>query len=324
MRVLSEAELCAVIGLDQGALRAVRGAFLALAGGRVRMPPILRLDLPEVDGEMDVKTAAIAGLDAFCLKVSTGFFRNPARGLPSGGGLMAVFDAETGALRGLLLDNGYLTNLRTALAGAVAAEALARPDADTVAILGAGAQARLQAQALRLVRPLREVRVWARDPARAAACAADIARATGLKAVPRAEVRSACAGAGIVVTTTPATAPILTAGEVDPGTHVTAIGSDAEHKRELSDDLMRAADRVIVDDRAQSERLGELRALVALGVTLPRVTTLGAVLADPGLGRAGPDEITIADLSGTGAQDTAIAVEAMSRLAPRTQGKDPA
>jgi ornithine cyclodeaminase len=314
MRVVSEADLRAVIGLDEGALAAVRGAFRALAEGRVRMPPILRLDLPEVDGEMDVKTAAIAGMDAFCLKVSTGFFRNPARGLPSGGGLMAVFDAETGSLRGVLLDNGYLTNIRTALAGAVAADALARGDADTVAILGAGVQARLQAEALMLVRPLREVRVWARDPARAAACAADITRATGIRAVAKADARAACLGAGIVVTTTPAHAPILMAADVGPGTHVTAVGSDAEHKRELANDLLLVADRVIVDDLSQSQRLGELRALAAAGLTVRHLATLGAVLADPGQGRASPDEITIADLSGTGAQDTAIAVEAMARL----------
>ena len=279
MQVVGEADIRAAIGLDPGALRAVRAAFVALAAGQVRMPPVLHLDLPDARGEMDVKTAVIAGLDHFCLKVSTGFFDNPSRGLPSLGGMMLVLSALTGHIGAVLLDNGYLTNLRTALAGAVAADALADPAASTVAILGAGVQARLQAQALMLVRDVTEFRLHARDPDRAAACASDISAATGRVVRVCGSVAQACAGAAIIVTTTPSQTPILALSDVAAGAHVTAVGSDAPGKRELADDLLHAAAAVVAHER------GELPMLPPTIVTLRAIaahdTTASALAAAP-------------------------------------------
>jgi ornithine cyclodeaminase len=312
MQVIPEGRIRAVIGLDAAALSAVRGAFVALAEGRVRMPPVLHVDLPDVRGEMDLKTAVIAGMDHFCLKVSTGFFDNPARGLPSLGGMMLVLSARTGQIGALLVDNGYLTNIRTALAGAVAADALAAPAASMVAIIGSGVQARLQAQALMLVRDVQEFRIWARDADRAAACAQDIAVSTGRTAKVCATVRQACDGAAIIVTTTPARAPVLSLADVAPGAHVTAMGSDAPGKREVADDLLQGAAVVVVDDVAQSRALGELQN----GAALRSSTTLGAVLTGvmPLRQNLPAGAITLCDLTGTGAQDTAIAAEALRRL----------
>jgi len=151
---------------------------------------------------------------------------------------------------------------------------------------------------------------------RASACAQDIAQATGQRARACATARDACDGAQLVVTTTPATMPVLTLQDVDRGTHVTAMGSDAPHKRELSDDLIFAADAVAVDDRAQSLVLGELRAVAGKLSDVRLLTTLGAqVGAHSPLRQSLPaGAITICDLTGTGAQDTAIAIEAMHRL----------
>jgi ornithine cyclodeaminase len=130
--------------LDLNAVERVETAFSALAAGVVTMPPILRLDIPEFRGEVDVKTAYVPGLDGFVIKISPGFFDNPKIGLPSTNGMMVLLDARTGLIQALLLDNGYLTNVRTAAAGAVAARYLARPEAQVAAVLGAGVQARLQ------------------------------------------------------------------------------------------------------------------------------------------------------------------------------------
>ena len=127
------------------------------------MPPILHMALPEANGEVDVKTAWLPGLPSFALKVSPGFFDNPKRGLPSLSGMMMLLSAETGRLEALHLDNGWLTDLRTAAAGAVAARHLARADARIAGVLGAGIQARIQIEALTLVRPIERVLVWARD-----------------------------------------------------------------------------------------------------------------------------------------------------------------
>ncbi len=166
MTILTEADLRRIVRLDLAAVDCVETAFRALATLPVAMPPILRLDIPEHRGEVDVKTAYVPGIDGFAIKISPGFFDNPKLGLPSLNGMMVLLSAHTGLVEALLLDNGYLTDIRTAAAGAVAARHLAREDASVAAIFGAGMQARLQLEALMLVRPIREARLWARDAER--------------------------------------------------------------------------------------------------------------------------------------------------------------
>ncbi len=129
MKILTEAELRRIVPLDLEAIACVEDAFHALATKAVVMPPILRLDMPEQRAEVDVKTAYVPGLDGFAIKISPGFFNNPAIGLPSTNGLMVLFSTKTGLVQAVLLDNGYLTDVRTAAAGAVAARHLSRPDA---------------------------------------------------------------------------------------------------------------------------------------------------------------------------------------------------
>src|SRR5229473_2460365 len=165
--LLSQAQLRALVPLDLAAIDQIEAAFLSLATEAVAMPPILRLDLPEHAGEVDVKTAWLPRFDSFAIKVSPGFFNNPSLGLPSLNGLMLVLSARTGLTEAVLLDNGYLTAVRTAAAGAVAARWLARKDARRVAVIGAGDQAQLQLEAVRLVREIDHVIVWARDAQRA-------------------------------------------------------------------------------------------------------------------------------------------------------------
>jgi ornithine cyclodeaminase len=125
IKILTEADLRAAVPLDLDAVACVEAAFTALATKPVVMPPILRLDIPAHNGEVDVKTAYVPGLDSFAIKISPGFFDNPKLGLPSVNGLMVLFSAKTGLVEALLLDNGYLTDVRTAAAGAVAAKHLA-------------------------------------------------------------------------------------------------------------------------------------------------------------------------------------------------------
>ncbi|MGF1660684.1 MAG: cyclodeaminase [Rubrimonas sp.] len=323
IRIATEAELRAAVPLDRAAVACVADAFRALAEGRVRMPPILRLDIPEARGEVDVKTAHIAGVLSFAIKISPGFFDNPALGLPSVNGLMTLFSAETGLLEAVLLDNGYLTDIRTAAAGAVAADALARPDATRAAIIGAGAQAALQLEALTLVRPIAAATLWARDPAKAAAAARALSDRLAIPVAAAPSVESAVAGADIVVTTTPAEAPIVKSAHLRPGQHVTAMGSDAEHKTEIDPQALARADLLYVaDSLAQTRRLGELNHAVAAGLVGADAAfpELGAVLTGAAPGRTDPAQITLCDLTGTGAQDTAIATFALRRLAAAGAG----
>lgn len=314
IRILLEKDLRAVVKLDLSAIDCVEQAFTALATKPVAMPAILRLDIPEFRGEVDVKTAYVPGFDCFAIKVSPGFFDNPKLGLPSLNGLMILFSSRTGLVEALLLDNGYLTDVRTAAAGGVAARHLARNDARSAAILGAGMQARLQLKALTLVRPIREARIWARDLEKARRLADEFSREHEIAAAAVADAKEAVAGADIVVTTTPAEKPILHADWLEAGQHLTAMGSDAEHKNEIDPAVFKHA--IYVADRlSQTRILGELHHAIESGTAKPDqvFAELGAVIAGTARGRLHADDITFADLTGTGVQDTAIANLALTR-----------
>lgn len=322
MKILTEAELRRIVPLDLEAVSCVEDAFHALATKAVVMPPILRLDMPEERGEVDVKTAYVPGLDGFAIKISPGFFNNPAIGLPSTNGLMVLFSTKTGLVQAVLLDNGYLTDVRTAAAGAVAARHLSRPDAGVAAIFGAGMQARLQLEALSLVRPIREARIWARDAAKAEAVAAELTLKLGFPVHAKVDGRAAVDGADIIVTTTPSETPVLKAEWLQPGQHVTAMGSDAEHKNEIEPAVITGAGLYVADSLKQTRRLGELHhaieaGLVTEGTGFPE---LGEIVAGRKPGRSGPEQITVADLTGTGIQDTAIATLAAARAAAAGAG----
>jgi ectoine utilization protein EutC len=313
--ILTESELRLLVPLDLAAVDCVASAFAALADGTVVMPPILRLDIADHNGEVDVKTAYVPGLSSFAIKISPGFFDNPKLGLPSVNGLMVLFSARTGLVEALLLDNGYLTDVRTAAAGAVAARALSRPDSRSVAVLGAGVQARLQLEALTLVRPVERAAIWARDPAKAEAAAAELALRLGIPVTYVPDARNAVRAADIVVTTTPATRPILLGHWLMPGQHVTAMGSDAEHKNELDPLIIPLGAPYVADSLTQVRRLGELHHAIAAGVVpadMP-APTLGEILRGRAAGRASPGAVTVCDLTGTGVQDTAIATLARER-----------
>ena len=320
--ILTERELRRLVPLDLAAVEIVANAFCILATGGVVMPPIMRLDLPGGRAEMDVKTAFIPGLDGFAVKISPGFFDNPARGLPSTNGMMVVLDAETGLLRALLLDNGYLTDVRTAAAGAVAARHLARRDASVAAVLGAGMQARLQLASLALVRPIRQARVWARRPEAAAAMAEAASRELGFPVMAVTDAEAAVAGADVIVTATAAHTPVLQRAWLRPGQHITAMGSDAEHKNELEPAIVAEAHIYVADSAAQVARLGERHHAIAAGLIAPdaQCVELGQIVAGTAPGRRNASEITVADLTGTGAQDTAIAVLAARRAAEAGAG----
>lgn len=309
IKILNESELREAVALDLQAVDVVEQAFGALASGGVVMPPILSMAIEEKNGEVDVKTAYVPGMDAFAIKASPGFFDNPSRGLPSLNGLMILFDSDTGMVKAVLLDNGYLTDVRTAAAGAVAARHLATASPDTVGVIGAGLQAELQVRALALVRPFNKVLVWARNAERGADYARRMTETLG---VPVEHVDSAerCVRESqLVVTTTPAREPVVMADWLHPGLHITAMGSDSPDKNELDAKILPAVDRFVCDRRSQSLAQGELRTAVASGVVAEDfpVTEIGDIVIGNKPGRTDDQAVTVCDLTGTGVQDTAIA-----------------
>lgn len=322
IKILTEADLRTLVPLDVDAIDCVEQGFAVLAGGSVVMPPIMTLMVPDHNGEVCVKSAYVPGIDSFAMKMSPGFFDNPKSGLPSTSGLMVLFSSKTGILEALLLDNGYLTDVRTAAAGAVAARHLAKEDASTVCVIGAGVQARLQLKALSLVRPVANAVIWARDDAKAEGLANELRDEMGIDISAIEDAAAAVSSADIVVTTTPSSTPLVLSDWLQPGQLVIAMGSDQEHKVELEPACLIRADLYVPDSQSQCAVKGELRSALAAGVvpSEQQFAELGDIVVGKVLGRRSEDAIIIADLTGTGVQDTAIATLARQRAEAKGAG----
>jgi ornithine cyclodeaminase/alanine dehydrogenase-like protein (mu-crystallin family) len=291
------------------AVRVIRDAFRADGEGRVHVPPVINLDIPHARGEFHIKTAHIDGVDRIAVKIASGFYDNPAKGLPSGSGLMALFDATTGLPAALLLDNGFLTDIRTGAAGAIAAEALARETIHAVGVIGSGVQARWQVRCLREVRAFPRIVAWSPTGARLADYCREM-QDEGFDVEAAAGAQEVCAAADVLITTTPSRVPLVRAEWLRPGMHVTAVGSDSPGKQELDPGCLRRADLVVVDRRAQCAAFGELAHAPDVAVH----AQLGEIVAGRAAGRTGDAQMTIADLTGVGFQDTAIASAAFTEI----------
>ena len=302
------------------AVAAIREAFRADGEGRTAVPAVINLPIPGTRGEFHVKTAWVDGVPFIAVKVASGFYDNPARGLPTGSGMMALFDAATGMPTGLLFDNGFLTDIRTGAAGAVAADCLARRDADTVGVIGSGVQARWQIACLREVRRFRKLAAWSIDRPGLELYCEEMRAACGIEVEACASAEDACRPADILITATPSHEPMVRAAWLKPGVHVTAVGSDTPGKQELDADCLARADVVVVDRLSQCARFGELSHALAAGLMREADVRgqLGEIVAGSKPGRSRDDEITICDLTGVGFQDTAIAALAWDR----TQAQD--
>lgn len=319
--LLSETEIRGCAGFDREALEAVELGFTRLAQGRAFAPPVIAIEIPEHNGEVDIKTAYIEGLDSFAVKVASGFSDNPARGLPYGTGMMVLISAETGFLQALLVDNGYLTELRTGLAGAIAADRLARPDIVTAGVIGSGSQARYQMRGLKMVRDFKRLVVYGIIPEEVAHYVDDIEAELGVPVSVATTPEQVVRESDVVVCTTPAREPYLEATWLHPGLHVTCMGSDMPTKQEAYADCFAKADVVVGDRLAQCLVIGELHHAVDGGlIDEQAVTELGEITAGFKPGRSGDDQITICDLTGVGVQDTAIARLAYRRAIDRGLG----
>lgn len=314
MKVIGEDRLRELVG-EEEALLAVESAFRALAEGRVVQPPPFGMELDEAQGEIHVKGAFLKGERVFAVKVASGFYLNSQRGLPTGSGLVLVFDASTGFPLALFQDNGYLTELRTGGAGALAVRLLAPEGPLKAAVIGAGSQARYQLRAITRVRELRELRVWSPEPDEVAAYQVEMSRVLGIPVSGWGSAEEAVRGADLVVTVTPAREPILALDWLVEGATVVAVGSDGPEKQELEPEILGKAGKVVVDSRDQCMRLGETHHAVAAGILTPEGihAELGEVLLGIRPGREG-GELIVCDLTGVGAQDAAMAGVVWARL----------
>ena len=307
--ILSEADLRSCVFMDEVALAEVAEGFSKLAKGQVMLPPILRVEIPENHGEVDVKTAYIQGLDSFAIKIASGFFDNRLIGLPTGSGMMILVSAQTGRPIAVLLDNGYLTDLRTGIAGAIAARHLAREKIENVGVIGSGMQARYQVRGMRLVREFKRLFVFGIDPGGVDQYVSAMAAELGIEVIRADSPEVVVREGDVVITTTPSQEPFLESTWLHPGLHITAMGSDAEHKQELFPEVFESVDLVVCDRKTQAFRLGELHHAQAAGSLPPEdeITELGELTSGMKPGRINNDQITVCDLTGVGVQDTQIA-----------------
>ena len=320
--ILRENEIRECVGMNQEAVDAVAMGFTRLVEGKVSLPPIIRVDVEASQGEVDIKTAYIEGLDHFAIKIASGFFGNPAIGLPYGSGMMVLMSAKTGFLEAVLLDNGYLTDLRTGIAGAIAAKHLAPVRIKTAGVIGSGVQARYQIRGLQLVRDFQRLMVYGIIPDEVERYASEMTKELGVEVNISDNPEQVFRQSQFVVTTTPSREPFTKAAWLHDGMHITAMGADGEHKQELFADVLGKADRIVCDSKSQCFRLGELHHALKAGVLSEDsdIAELGELTAGSKTGRQNDQEITICDLTGVGVQDTTIAVLTYQKAISRELG----
>lgn len=291
------------------AIAAMERAFIAYSRGEAVIPSVGEMLFEDPPGDCHIKYGYLKHGSTFTIKVGTGFWKNPDLGLPSGNGVVLVFSSRTGELLTLFEDHGYLTNIRTAAAGAVVAKYLVSPDLECIGMVGAGTQAGLQLEYLREVTPCRRVLLWTRAPERARAFHVD---GFEIDAVPT--VSDLAARARLIITTTPSRQWLLSDRDVKPGTHITALGADGGGKQELDPTLFRRAALCVVDSRVQCAQFGDSSYALKQGwIRRDQLIELGELIEKRNLPRQATD-ITIADLTGVAVQDIAIAELALDRL----------
>jgi ornithine cyclodeaminase/alanine dehydrogenase-like protein (mu-crystallin family) len=283
---------------------AVRAAMVALSDGRARQ--LIRSFIGMGEGRtFAIMPAALGERACFGAKLVSVFHQSDGRKAHEG--VVVLFDGETGGVV-CVADAGEVTALRTPAASAAATDALARPDADTLTVLGLGRQALGHIEAIARVRRLKAVRVWGREPGRAQAFAERAARETGLSIQALADAERAVAEASIVCTVTGATDPILKGAWLSPGTHVNLVGSSGPAQAE-ADAAVVTAGRFVVDHRDHVlVHGGEFLRAKAAGVADDSVIAaeIGEVFTGMKPGRTSADEITVYKSLGHAVQDLAV------------------
>jgi ornithine cyclodeaminase len=292
----------------------IEAAFVAYSDGRVAVPPVGEMLFDDPPGEIHIKYGHIRGADDAVVKIASGFPNNAGMGLATGSGLILVMSQKTGCLKAILLDEGYLTDIRTAAAGAVAARYFAPKNVSAIGVIGSGVQARLQVKILDPDIECKTLIVWSRTPGNVDRYAFDM-RKLGYNVTVASGPQEVAERSQLIITTTPSFSPLIEANWVKLGSHITAMGSDTAEKQELHPGVLAAADLVVVDSLAQAASRGEVsRAIEAGAISLSSVVELGHAIMDPAKRRTTDKQITVADLTGVAAQDIAIAAAVLRSL----------
>ena len=310
-----------VLGLDEikrqidipKMIQAIEDGFVLYSEDKVVVPPVGFLNFKEPPGDVHIKYGYVKDDDVYVLKVASGFYDNEKLGVPFADGVILVFSQQTGHLKLVLHDQCWLTDMRTAAAGAVAARHLAPKNVSCIGIIGTGGQARMQLELLKDIVDCQQCLVWGRDAGKVERMIDDLkANATiqdwGLDIKAATDITELASKCNLIVTTTSAREALINADQVRPGTHITAMGSDDHGKQELAAELLGKADLVVADSISQCVDHGEcFHAVKNKMLKEDAILELGNVIKSPELGRSSEAQITVADLTGVAIQDIQIA-----------------
>lgn len=287
-------------------IAAMQEGFIQYSNGNTVVPPVGELLFENPPGDVHIKYGYIKQNDFYVVKIASGFYENSKLGLPSSQGLMLLFSQKTGALKCILLDEGHLTNIRTAAAGALAAKYFAPKQLNAVGIIGTGTQAKMQLLQLQKSKPCKTVWLWGRNKDHTQQLK------TALGEEYEVHIATTCAevaqNTNLIITTTPSETPLLKAADIKAGTLIIAVGSDTKDKQELESEILQKADLLIVDSIPQSKSRGEVyKATKAALITLEKVVELGQAIQQSNLQRTSENQIIVVDLTGVAVQDIMIA-----------------
>lgn len=306
MKILSRKQIEEYLLVPQ-ILEEIEKGFIIYSNQEAVIPPVASLHFDYPPGDCHIKYGYAKNGKHYVVKIASGFYDNPKQGLPSNNGLMLLFDKQTGKPVCALLDEGYLTDIRTAAAGYIATKHLAPKVVSCVGIVGTGAQAYYQLKFLSFATNCRKAMIWGRNAEKAWKMARDpeLSEWTFEVAKTLDQLTAEC---NLIVTTTASSHPLLHADQVRPGTHITAVGADDIGKQELEESIFQKADKVIVDSRSQCAAFGDVSHALKKGlIEMEKLVELGEVLTNPSLGRTSDNQITVCDLTGIAIQDLQIA-----------------
>ena len=284
----------------------IRNGFVAYSEGKSVVPPVGELSFKNPPGDVHIKYGYITGDKYYVIKIASGFYQNEKLGLSNGSGLMLLFDQKTGKNVALLSDEAYLTDVRTAVAGAICAQQFAN-EIHCIGVIGTGLQARMQVEYLKKISACRKVMVWGRNSKKSKEYSSYMMK-LGFEVKICDSPKYITDSCNLIITTTAATEPILFADDIQQGTHITAMGSDTPAKQELDSNILGKADCVIADSISQCIDRGEISHAIKDGkLTKNNLVELGHVLNGQHPGRISQDQITVADLTGVAVQDIQIA-----------------
>ena len=287
-------------------LESIERGFVEYSRGNSVVPPVGELLFNQPPGDVHIKYGYIKNQDNYVVKIASGFSENYKAGLSSSHGVMVMFDKNTGYLKCVLHDEGYLTNVRTAVAGSICAKYLAPSNINTIGIIGTGIQARMQLEYLKIVTDCREVLVLGRNKEKISKYIEDM-KSHGFKINVASNSRELCKNSNLIITTTNANESLIQKDDIKEGTHITAMGSDTPEKRELDPEILNIADAVVVDSIPQCLERGETKnALDRNLIKKEELIEIGSIIDSGKKLRKNNNEITVADLTGVAVQDIMI------------------